>query len=224
MFARSPAWWQDRLLADRPWQRRGGGELQCVVLEIGGAPAAYAFYRLNVAFEHGSSVGHTFVVEAMGGTAQATHAIWRYLFNIDWLARVKAIFLPVDHPLLLSVAEPRRLNFQIREGIAVRLIDVGAALSARTYASDDAVVIDVADEFCPWNAGRWRVSRGGVERTGADADLACAVNSLGSVYLGGFTFAQLARALRVTELREGAIPRADSLFRTDRAPWCPELF
>jgi predicted acetyltransferase len=106
----------------------------------------------------------------------------------------------------------------------VRLIDVGAALSARTYAGDGAVVIEVADEFCPWNAGRWRISRGGAERTTDMADIACEVNSLGCVYLGGFTFVQLARALRVKEVRAGALARADAMFYTDRAPWCPELF
>ena len=113
---------------------------------------------------------------------------------------MKAIFLPLDHPLLLSLANPRRLNFLVREGLWVRLIDVGAALSARGYATDDAIVIDVTDEFCPWNAGRWRVSRGGVEKTAAEADLACDIASLGCVYLGGFTFAQLARSLRVDRI------------------------
>jgi predicted acetyltransferase len=224
MFARASAWWQDRLLIDHPWRRQGGGALQCAVLEIGGQTAAYAFYRVNQAFERGSSTGHVFVVEAMGDTPQAMHAIWRFLFGIDLVARLKAIYLPVDHPLLLSVAAPRRLNFLVREGLWVRLIDVGAALSARSYASDDAVVIEVADEFCPWNAGRWRVARNGVAKTDAPADLACEVASLGCVYLGGFTFAELARALRVRELCAGALTRADTLFRTDRKPWCPELF
>jgi predicted acetyltransferase len=224
MFARSPAWWQDRLLIDHPWRRQGGGALRCAVWETEGKPAAYAFYRINQMFEHGSSSGNVFVVEAMGDSAQATHAIWRFLFGIDLLARVKAIFLPLDHPLLLSLANPRRLNFLLREGLWVRLIDVGAALTARGYATDDSVVIDVTDEFCPWNAGRWRVSRGTVEKTTADADLVCDVGSLGCVYLGGFTFAQLARSLRVSELRAGAIVRADAMFHSDRAPWCPELF
>ena len=50
------------------------------------------------------------------------------------------------------------------------------------------------------------------------------MNALGSVYLGGFTFAQLARGLRVEELRPGALAVADALFRTDRALWCPEIF
>ena len=121
--------------------------------------------------------------------------------------------LPLDHPLLLSLADPRRLNFLVREGLWVRLIDVGAALSARGYATDDAIVVDVTDEFCPWNAGRWRIARNGTEKTSAEPDLACDVASLGCVYLGGFTFAQLARSLRVTELRAGAIARADAMFQ-----------
>ena len=85
-------------------------------------------------------------------------------------------------------------------------------------------VIEVADEFCPWNAGRWRIAQDGTEKTAAEPDLACGIASLGCVYLGGFTFAQLARALRMRELRPGAIARADAMFRSDRAPWCPELF
>ena len=224
MYIRTPEWWQDRVLNDMEWKRRGGGFMQCVVLEIGGKPAAYALYRMNAFFERGLQTGNIFVVEAMGDTPEATHAIWRYLLDIDWLARVKANLLPLDHPLLLSLADPRRLNFLVREGLWVRPIDVGAAFSARGYATDDAIVVDVADEFCPWNAGRWRISRGGAKQTTDAPDLACDVASLGCVYLGGFTFAQLARSLRMKEMRAGAIARADAMFRTDRAPWCPEIF
>ena len=86
------------------------------------------------------------------------------------------------------------------------------------------VVIEVADVFCPWNAGRWRVGAAGAERTTADAELACDITSLGSAYLGGFSIRQLARAGRVTEVGEGAAERADALFPADRAPWCPEIF
>ena len=44
------------------------------------------------------------------------------------------------------------------------------------------------------------------------------------MYLGGFTFRDLDRAGRVEELRDGAVYLADSIFRTDGAPWCPEIF
>jgi hypothetical protein len=42
--------------------------------------------------------------------------------------------------------------------------------------------------------------------------------------LGGFTFAELARAGRAEEGVRGGLARADALFRVDRAPWCPEIF
>jgi predicted acetyltransferase len=132
--------------------------------------------------------------------------------------------LPVDHPLLLLVAEPRRLRFSLREGVWVRLVDVGAALSARCYAPSGSVVIDVSDDFCPWNKGRWRIAAGNVERTDAAADLRCGVSALASAYLGGFTWGQLSRALRVDELEPRAAARADAIFHTAYAPWCPEIF
>ena len=47
---------------------------------------------------------------------------------------------------------------------------------------------------------------------------------IGSAYLGGVPFAALARAGRVEELKDGALMRADMLFRWDRHPWCPEIF
>ncbi len=99
-----------------------------------------------------------------------------------------------------------------------------AALATRAYLGDGEIVFEVQDEFCRWNEGRWRLADGSVERSDGDADLRLDVAALGSVYLGGFTFPQLARAGRVRELTDGAIARADRLFSTQRAPWCPEIF
>ena len=64
----------------------------------------------------------------------------------------------------------------------------------------------------------------GAERTDAAAELALPVTALGSAYLGGFSFGELARTGRVEELADGALDRADALFRADRYPWCPEIF
>jgi predicted acetyltransferase len=224
MFARSSPWWQDRTLADPEWLRGGRGELQFAVLEHQERPTGYALYRMNWSFERGLQAGSVAVVEALGESPEATAAIWRYLLDIDWLARVKAGLLPVDHPLLLLAAEPRRLGFSLRDGVWVRLLDAKAALSARSYQDRGSVVIEVIDEFCPWNAGRWRIGADGVERTDEAPDLRCDVSALGSVYLGGFTWTQLARALRVEEVVSRAIARADAIFRVEIAPWCPEIF
>ena len=99
-----------------------------------------------------------------------------------------------------------------------------AALSARSYQDRGSVVIEIIDEFCPWNAGRWRIGADGVDRTDEAPDLRCDVSALRSVYLGGFTWKQLARALRVEEVVSRATARADAIFRVEIAPWCPEIF
>jgi predicted acetyltransferase len=83
----------------------------------------------------------------------------------------------------------------------------------------------VLDSFCPWNDGRWKLQGGEAERTTAPAELALDVADLASVYLGGFSWAQLDAGGLVEELAEGALERADAMFRRlGPAPWCPEIF
>jgi len=224
MFSRTRDWWEVRRLSDPPERRDGGGEHVRALLEMDGEPAGYAIYRIHMRFEGGVSAGFVNVLESAGVTPLAVREIWRFLLGIDWVASIRADLLPIDHSLLLLLAEPRRMRFRIRDGLWVRLVDLGAALSSRSYAADGAVVFEVADAFCPWNAGSWKLEGGKAARTRERADMRLDVSALGSVYLGGFTFAQLARAGRVEELRAGAATRADALFHADRAPWCPEIF
>lgn len=224
MFARSDEWWRLRKLNDPEARRAGGGPLNRVLLTLDGKPEAYALYRLHQTLELGISSGHVSVIEAIGTSPEATREIWRFLLDIDWTARVKAQLLPFDHPLFLLLARPRMMRMRVADALWVRLVDVQAALAARSYAPGEPVVLEVADEFCPWNAGRYRVSRDGAERTSAEADLSLDVTALGSMYLGGFSAQRLAQAGRVAELREGGLTRATNIFASDRAPWCPEIF
>jgi hypothetical protein len=69
-----------------------------------------------------------------------------------------------------------------------------------------------------------RIGAEGVDRTDEAPDLRCDVSALGSVYLGGFTWTQLGRALHVEEVVASATARADAIFRAEIAPWCPEIF
>jgi predicted acetyltransferase len=225
MFRRSRAWWETRRIADDPARRPSGlGPLHRMLLEIDGAPEAYAFYRVAPAFDSFVAIGSINVREAIGATPEALASVWRYLLDIDWTATVKAELLPIDHPLFLLLAEPRRMQMTLGDGLWVRLVDVGAALSARAYASDEPLVLDVRDAFCDWNAGRWRLAGGSAERTNDDAGLALDVADLGSVYLGGFTWHDLRAALRVDERVPGAVERADRVFGSWPKPWCPEIF
>jgi predicted acetyltransferase len=223
MFARSAEWWEHRVLFDPEWRREGRGEHMRVAVEVGGKPEAYALYRIREAYDW-TPKSTLEVQEAAGASPQSTAELWRYLLDIDLMHTVVAELLPVDHPLQLLLVDARRMRFRVGDGLWLRLVDVGAALSARSYATEDTLVLEVRDTFCPWNDGRWKLRAAEAERTTAPAELALDVGDLASVYLGGFTWGELARAGLVEELVEGALGRADALFRADRAPWCPEIF
>jgi predicted acetyltransferase len=223
MLGRTRNWWEFRILFELP----GGGEegpKRFVVLERDGRPEGYAIYRHKMQWEEGISNGELQVVEAVALDGRPTAELWRYLLDVDWAARIKAGLLPADHPLWWLLANPRYMRLRVGDGLWVRLVDVGAALSARTYADGGAIAFDVVDEFCPWNAGVWRLSNGKARRATSSPHLRLDVTALGSVYLGGFTFSQLLRGGRIEELRRGAAARADAAFATTRAPWCPEIF
>jgi predicted acetyltransferase len=224
MLSRSGAWWRARRLADPEALRAGRTPLQRVVLETDGRPSAYALYRLGNTFTTQHADISVDIVEAMGDSPAGVRALWRYLFEIDVLASYKATQLPVDHPLLFLLAEPARMQLQLRDGLWVRLVDVGAALSRRGWREGPPLVIQVEDAFCPWNTGRYRLAGGAAERTDAAPDLALDADALGAVYLGAFGLTQLAQAGRVEELTPGALARADARFQADLAPWCPEIF
>lgn len=229
MLDRTATWWKERRLADAQWQREGGGVMFRAVLEVDGRPEAYALYRVHRSWsEAGVPDGWLDVIEAVATSPLATREIWRFLFGVDLVARVKADRLPLDHPLLLMLGEPRRLRLGVLDGIWLRLVDLPSALAGRSYAGAGSLVVDVVDRICPWNSGRWRLTaetnEARVEACPDAADLRLDVGDLGSVYLGGTSFRQLARAGRVEELEPGAIERADALFHSDWAPWCPDDF
>jgi predicted acetyltransferase len=189
-----------------------------------GEPDAYAVYKVKHDWP-GEIPRNTLIVnELMGATPQATADIWRFVFDIDLVERVRATDRPADEPLLHLAVEPRHLGYSLRDGMYLRLVDLPAALEARGYAGDGSVVLEVADAFCPWNEGRYElaVSGGAVtcRPTEREADLACSVNELGAVYLGGSRFGELAAALRVQERTDGAVTRVDTMFRSAPAPWC----
>jgi predicted acetyltransferase len=195
-----------------------------VLFEREGKPAGYALYRHRTDFVEGRSNSTLEIREAIGADIAATAAVWRYLFDIDLMAQIHVEYMPIDHPLFFLLAEPRRLRLRAQDGIWLRLVDVESALRARSFASSEQLVLEVADSFCPWNEGCYRIEEGEISRAGGEADLRLDVRELASVFMGGFSFAQLAAAGLVEELRPGGIACADRLFISSPAPWCPEMF
>jgi predicted acetyltransferase len=222
MTSRSEEWWNDRQL--RLPEHEAQAPRRFVVLELDGEPVGYAIYRTHFAFDGGSATSRLVVKEALGATPHATAAIWRFLLDVDWMGSVEVGLAPPDHPLFLLVATPRRMRYRMGDGLWLRLVDVQAALSGRAYGEGGPLVLEVRDAVCEWNDGRWRLEGGDCSRTDEEPDLALDVSALGSAYLGAVSFTELRAALRMEELREGAVKRADAVFGWRPLPWCLEIF
>jgi predicted acetyltransferase len=133
---------------------------------------------------------------------------------------------PVDEPLRWQLADTRALRVtRMSDDLWVRLVDVPGALAARSYQVAGSLVIEVADEFCRWNSGRWLLE-GGLERgscvpapAGAEPELALDASTLGSLYLGGTAPGALAHAGLIHELVPGALNRATAMLAQPDAPF-----
>jgi predicted acetyltransferase len=211
------------MLADPESWRDGAGPKYHALLELDGEPAGYALYRIKSKWEEGRPRGELRITEVFATSLDATRELWRFLFGIDLIERVKHARLDPSWALFLMVTDPRRLHVSIAEGLWLRLVDVEAALRARSYGGDEEVVLEVEDALLEHNRGRWLVgARPG--RTDRDPDVALDVTDLASAYLGAFGFERLAAAGRARELRPGGLARATGLFTTPVPPWCPEGF
>jgi predicted acetyltransferase len=110
------------------------------------------------------------------------------------------------------------------DGLWLRILDVPASLSARSYRTSGRLVLDVVDDdIGGYAAGRYLLEADGeaasCTRTGDDPDLQLSQRALAGSYLGGFSLRQLAVSGQVIEQRPGAIARADVMFGAELAPW-----
>ena len=136
--------------------------------------------------------------------------------------------IAVDDPLLHWLENLREAGPRWLDALYARLVDVPTALRSRTYTTPIDVVLQVSDELCPWNDGRWHLvaDADGVscEATDRPADLSLSVTELGAAYLGGTLLVDLAMAGRVAEHTPGALKTTSTAFQSSPGPWCPVIF
>ncbi len=235
LYARTEPWW-DRVLFDLD---SSGGEsrpIRCLLAEDDSGPRGYALYTTTSRWDEDGFLpdGVLEVNESIATDPAAAAALWGDLLSRDLVNEFHARLRPVDDPLLYLMADPRRLRPLVTDGLWIRLVDVGAALAQRHYACPVDVVIEVTDELCPQNQGRWQLTvaaaaspvgfRATCDRTTAPADVALPVAALGAAYLGGTRLGSLAEAGLVTETRAGSLAVLSTAMSWEPAPWCPMIF
>ena len=226
---RDARWW-DRLLRDDDTLRKGAAARAYLVhTEPDGVVTGYAAYRVKGAWtEHGEPDGTLTVEEVRGATTAAYASLWRVLLAVDLVRTLHAPMSSPDDPLFHLLTDARALHRGPFDALWVRLVDVDRALATRRYPAPIDLVLEVRDDFCPWNAGRWRLSGhpAGAHcgRTDRDPDLVLGIEELSAAYLGGVSLATLQAAGRVTEVSPGAVTLAATAFSWPVTPWCPDEF
>lgn len=216
-------------LSDPPAFRGGKEARRIAIVERDGEPRGYATFRRSVEWADGGPRGPVECREVVALDAAAAHRLWSVLLDLDLSHEVQVSMLAPDDAIFGLLLSPRAARARVSDNVWVRVVDVAAALAARTYAGDLDVVLDVSDDMVPANTGSWRVRANAfgtaeVQRTTASGDLSISVQDLGAAYLGGVTLAALATAGRVAEHTPGALPRASAAFSWPLAPVCSWVF
>lgn len=235
LYVRAAPWW-DRLLTDLHTDGGTPGQVRCLLAEDDSGPRGYAIFTAQESWDQDAVLpeGVLEVREAIATDPAATAALWGNLLSRDLISEFHARMRPVDDALLYLLADPRRVRSLVSDGLWIRLVDVKRALTQRRYSCPADLVIEVADELCPHNAGRWRLAatadaapagfRATCERTTARADLVVPVQALGAAYLGGTRLGAIAEAGLVTESTPGSLAALSTALSWDPAPWCPMTF
>ncbi|MFI5427695.1 GNAT family N-acetyltransferase [Aeromicrobium sp. UC242_57] len=183
-----------------------------------GTPQGFAVYRLVENADDFTQ--HELVLQTLvAATTDAYAGLWRFLIEMDLVAKVSAHLRPVDESLRWMLDDFRAVQVSEFDHLWVRVLDVAAALSARTYARADRIVLKVTDPL-GFADGTWLLdvsASGSATVTPSDepADATLSVNALGSLYLGGAT----AHHLAATGALTGDAERLDGLFRSPVEPY-----
>jgi predicted acetyltransferase len=193
-----------------------------------GEPQAATSYRAEESWVHNRPANTVTAPTLVATSPRAEHEVLRFLASIDWVTEVSTWLRPVDDPAPLALVDGRAARLVDRsDQLWLRVLDVPAALSGRRYATGGSLVIEVDDPL-GFARGRFRLDAGtdgaACTPTTADADLVVPASALGAAYLGGQSWARLAHAGWVDELRPGAVAEATALFGAPRAPWCAMTF
>ncbi|MFE4371557.1 GNAT family N-acetyltransferase [Streptomyces sp. NPDC056835] len=161
-------------------------------------------------------------------TPAAERALWHFVCSIDWVTTVRTGHRATDDLLPRFLPDPRAARIVTQaDFLWVRILDSVRALEARTYAVPATLTLEIHDRD-GLAGGRFRLEgtpAGGVcAPTTESPDIALDVRELGSLYLGEESAVRLAALGLLTEERPGAAAVAETLFRTARRPWCPDVF
>jgi len=220
-----PQWWWNRTLKDASGPAAapfGKGSFVAVHSDADGADDGFAFYDVEWDESFATNpVGKGRVRDLWGSSPAVEIELWRFLLEIDLVVGWEAENRPLDEPVRRAMHDSRAYETRQRlDDQWLRILDVDAALSARTYGPVDAPVsIEVSDPMFPANCGTWEVCARGAHRSERTGDITVDIATLSAAYLGAVSWHDLA-ATGGLAATDDVMQRLDALFAVQPAPFC----
>ncbi|MEO7665246.1 MAG: GNAT family N-acetyltransferase [Candidatus Limnocylindrales bacterium] len=190
----------------------------------------YARYTAKTEWEHHQPRGKIDVRDLVALNDVAYDALWRFLAEVDLVSTVRADRRSTEERLPWLLTNRRAAEVTaVADGLWANLLDIPAALSARTYERPGELVLEVIGGDPKATRTRVRLEAGASGAafcavTRARPDLTIHADALGAAYLGGSPFRNAVLPRGVEEHRAGALDEADRLFRTANLPRCSTFF
>ncbi len=225
-FARSPDWWESRSFRDTESARSGATSLRFAVIEGTDGVDGYIAFRTKSDWDEGHGNGKVIVRDLFGTTPESWAALWSFALSQDLIAVIEADLRPTDDPIFDLIAGSRRVKAVRSDALWIRIMDVPAALSGRSYSAPVDVTMAVSDPMGDVT-GTYRLTANDDDVecsiTGSEPDVHLDLEDLSAAYMGMPRFRELSRAGRVSG-DPASLKALDAAFTWDPHPWCPEIF
>ena len=200
------------------WRKTlGRGDHEAAVYDAGSGVGGYLIYKMSPYREDRRPTRRLEVEELVADAPEARRALVSFLAALDpdafdirhWTPRNDTL-----HPYL----ESSFVDAKVEPDQMLRLVDVEGALG-HLDRETDPIVLEVADDVIPENAGEYTVGGGRVVR-GAEAEdrVALDVRQLAQLYAGYLSVRQLARHGLVEPSSPAALDLLEDLFPAGD-PW-----
>jgi predicted acetyltransferase len=222
--SRPGSWWPRRLGTDG-YEPMSAGRGTWILHESDDGPDGLLCWKVARDFELSGDLGAVEVIDFEAASDRAYRNLWAYLSGLDVIGEITLHGRPIDEPVRWLLQDGRALRQDYAgDDLWLRLLDVPSALSARSYAAPDRIVLEVVDpDGGGFAAGRYALDAGrdgaSCGRTTESADLVLPQRALASAYLGDYSLRAMAIAGGLDELSPGALSRADAMFATAVRPW-----
>ena len=118
----------------------------------------FAMWKTEAQWHMGHPAHEVWLHELAAATPEAHVALWHTLLSLDLTGPIRSLIVPIDDPLPYLLTDRRALRTTVvNDGLWLNLRDVKRCFEARTYGTDDDIVVEA-------DGVRWRIGEGGCGR------------------------------------------------------------